>query len=144
MPSGLPRALGNRSLIADPRGGQIRDKVNDIKMRQRFRPFAPMILEEFAHEVFDLPVKSSPYMQFTARCKYPTEFPAICHYDGSARVQTVSEKDNKNVYELLKEFYHRTGCPILLNTSLNIKGQPLVNTWQDAKDFSMKHNVKVF
>ncbi len=139
-----PRALGNRSLIADPRGGSIKDKVNDIKRRQRFRPFAPMVLEEHAHSIFDLPVAASPYMQFTAQCKYPTEFPAICHHDGSARVQTVNEQDNPQVYALLSEFFNRTGCPMLLNTSLNIKGQPLVDDWRDAKAFSKKYGVKVF
>lgn len=139
-----PRALGNRSLIADPRGKDIKDRVNDIKKRQRFRPFAPMILEQFAHEYFDLPVNASPYMQFTAQCKFPNELPAICHYDGSARVQTVNEKDNPNVFALLSEFYRQTGCPILLNTSLNIKGQPLVDTWEDAATFSNKYNVRIF
>lgn len=139
-----PRALGNRSLIADPRGASIKDQVNDIKKRQRFRPFAPMVLEEFAHDVFELPVKSSPYMQFTAKCKYPNEFPAICHFDGSSRVQTVSRQDNENVHTLIKEFYDRTGCPMLLNTSLNIKGQPLVNDWNDALAFSSKYGVKAF
>ena len=139
-----PRALGNRSLIADPRGASIKDQVNDIKKRQRFRPFAPMVLEEFAHDVFELPVKSSPYMQFTAKCKYPNEFPAICHFDGSSRVQTVSRQDNENVYTLIKEFYDRTGCPMLLNTSMKIKGQPLVNDWNDALAFSSKYGVKAF
>lgn len=139
-----PRALGNRSLIADPRGGTIKDQVNDIKKRQRFRPFAPMVLEEFAHEFFELPVQSSPYMQFTAKCKTPELLPAICHADGSSRVQTVNKDQNENVYNLIKEFYNRTGCPILLNTSLNIKGQPLVDTWQDAEDFKKKYNVEIF
>lgn len=139
-----PRALGNRSLIADPRGNTIKDQVNDIKKRQRFRPFAPMILEEYAHEFFDMPVKSSPYMQFTAKCKFPELFPAICHYDGSSRVQTVNKEQNENLYNLLTGFYHRTGCPILLNTSLNIKGQPLADTWEDAVKFGQKYNVKVY
>ena len=139
-----PRALGNRSLIADPRGATIKDQVNDIKKRQRFRPFAPMVLEEFAHEFFDLPVESSPYMQFTAKCKTPELLPAICHADGSSRVQTVNKEQNENIYNLIREFYNRTGCPILLNTSLNVKGQPLVDTWQDAEDFKKKYNVEIF
>ena len=139
-----PRALGNRSLIADPRGATIKDRVNDIKKRQRFRPFAPMVLEEFAHEFFELPVESSPYMQFTAKCKTPELLPAICHADGSSRVQTVNKEQNENIYNLIREFYNRTGCPILLNTSLNVKGQPLVDTWQDAEDFKKKYNVEIF
>lgn len=139
-----PRALGNRSLIADPRGNDIKDKVNDIKKRQRFRPFAPIILEHLAHEYFDMPVLNSPYMQFTAKCKFPELFPAICHVDGSSRVQTLSKNDNPQLYAFLCAFYEKTGCPILLNTSLNIKGEPLVNTWQDAKRFSEKYKVKVF
>lgn len=139
-----PRALGNRSLIADPRGQTIKDQVNDIKKRQRFRPFAPIVLEEFAHEFFDLPVKNSPYMQFTALCKFPELFPAICHVDGSSRVQTINKEQNENLYNLIKAFYHKTGCPILLNTSLNIKGQPLVDTWEDAQEFGQKYDVKVF
>ena len=139
-----PRALGNRSLIADPRGKDIKDKVNDIKKRQRFRPFAPMVLEEYAHDFFDMPVKTSPYMQFTARCRVPELLPAICHHDGTSRVQTVNREQNENLYILLSEFYHRTGCPILLNTSLNIKGQPLVDTWEDALKFGEKYSVKVF
>lgn len=139
-----PRALGNRSLLADPRGIEIKDRVNDIKKRQRFRPFAPIILEHKAHEYFDLPVSTSPYMQFTAPCLRPAEFPAICHVDGSSRVQTLNEKQNPVIFELLSKFYERTGCPMLLNTSLNIKGMPLVDTWEDAIQFQEKYNVKIF
>lgn len=139
-----PRALGNRSLIADPRGSSIKSRVNSIKKRQQFRPFAPMILEDFAHDYFDLPVKSSPYMQFTAMCKFPEQFPAICHVDNSSRVQTVNETQNPNVHSLLRLFYEKTGCPMLLNTSLNIKGEPLVDTWEDAIRFRKRHNIPMF
>jgi carbamoyltransferase len=138
-----PRALGNRSLLADPRGPKIKDKVNEIKRRQKFRPFAPAIMEEHAHEIFEMPVNKTPYMQFTAKCKYPEKYPAICHVDNTSRVQTVSKKDNPGFYALLKEFHTKTGCPMLLNTSLNIKGQPIVNTRQDAIDFENHYNVKV-
>ena len=79
-----PRALGNRSLLADPRGPEIKDLVNAIKKRQKFRPFAPSVLEEHAHEIFDLPVKRASYMQFTAKCKFPDLYPAICHVDGTS------------------------------------------------------------
>ena len=138
-----PRALGNRSLLADPRGPEIKDKVNEIKRRQKFRPFAPAIMEEHAHEYFEMPVDRVPYMQFIATCKKPDEFPAICHVDNTSRVQTVSKKDNPGFYELLSNFYKETGCPILLNTSLNIKGQPIVNSVSDAEDFQSHYNVKV-
>jgi carbamoyltransferase len=138
-----PRALGNRSLLADPRGSKIKDKVNEIKRRQKFRPFAPAIMEEHAHEIFDMPVKKTPYMQYTAKCKYPNKYPAICHVDNTSRVQTVSKKDNLGFYSLLKEFYKKTGCPMLLNTSLNIKGQPIVNNKKHAKEFEKHYKVKV-
>lgn len=143
-----PRALGNRSLLADPRGDDIKDTVNAIKRRQKFRPFAPSILEEDVHDYFDMPVQrghkiTSPYMQFVAVCKYPRDFPAIIHVDGTSRVQTVSKKDNPGFYELLKTWKDKTGCPMLLNTSLNIKGMPMVNDKEDAKKFEEKYNVKV-
>ena len=139
-----PRALGNRSLLADPRGDDIKDKVNKIKHRQKFRPFAPSVLEEHAHEIFDMPVKKSQFMQFTAPCKFPDKYPAICHIDNTSRVQTVSKDDNPGYYKLIKEFYKKTGCPMVLNTSLNIKGQPIVNSYIDGVEFEKKYNVKVF
>tara|TARA_B100000424_G_scaffold103762_1_gene78142 strand:- start:3408 stop:4901 length:1494 start_codon:yes stop_codon:yes gene_type:complete len=139
-----PRALGNRSLLADPRGTHIKDEVNKIKHRQEFRPFAPSVLEEHAHEIFDMPVRKSQFMQFVAYCKYPNKYPAICHVDGTSRVQTVSKEDNPDYYKLIKEFYKETGCPMVLNTSLNIKGQPIVNDENDAKDFEKRYGVKVF
>jgi carbamoyltransferase len=141
-----PRALGNRSLLADPRGPEIKDLVNGIKKRQKFRPFAPAILEEDVHEYFTLPkaVKNTPYMQFTAPCTHGKDFPAIIHYDNTSRVQTVSKSDNPGFYELLKVWKAKTGCPMLLNTSLNIKGQPIVNDMADGKAFELKYGVKVF
>lgn len=139
-----PRALGNRSLIADPRGPYAKDRVNRIKKRELFRPFAPIIMEEFAHEYFDMPVSSSPYMQFVAPVRDPEAFPAISHVDGTARVQTLSREQNPTFYRLLERFYGATGCPMLLNTSLNIKGQPLVNTWEDALEFQERYGVKMF
>jgi carbamoyltransferase len=138
-----PRALGNRSLIADPRDKQTKELVNDIKQRQHFRPFAPMVLEEHAAEYFDMPVQSSPYMQFTAKCKFPDKFPAIIHKDGTSRVQTVGS-EAPLARALLETWYKKTGCPILLNTSLNIKGEPIVNDIVDGMDFEKKYKVKVF
>lgn len=139
-----PRALGNRSLLADPRGPEIKDKVNEIKRRQKFRPFAPVILEELVHEFFDMPVgwNSSPYMQTTARCRRPDDFPAIVHVDGSSRVQTVP-KDGSGIRQLLEHWYVWTGCPMLLNTSLNIRGEPMVNDRADADRFQQLYGVKV-
>ena len=138
-----PRALGNRSLIADPRGNDIKDRVNEIKRRQKFRPFAPAILAEASSDYFDIPGGRSPYMQVVARCKNPELFPAIVHYDGTSRVQTV-ENDGSPFRQLLELWHERTGCPMLLNTSLNIKGEPMVNNQADAKRWSQKYGLPVF
>jgi carbamoyltransferase len=139
-----PRALGNRSLLADPRGHDIKDKVNAIKQRQKFRPFAPVILAEHARDYFEMSWEDSPYMQYTSRCKYPDRFPAIVHADGTSRVQTVTKEQHPGLYELLSRWYTETGCPMLLNTSLNIKGMPMVNNFKDADDFEAQYGVKVF
>ena len=134
-----PRALGNRSLLGDPRY-DIKDTVNKIKKREMFRPFAPAILEEYADDYFDGPMNR--YMQFVANAKH--DHKSVTHVDGTARVQLV-EKDNVSILRpILEEWYEQTGCPMLLNTSLNIKGQPIVNTWEDAKEFERKYNVPVF
>jgi carbamoyltransferase len=138
-----PRALGNRSLIADPRGNDVKDQVNEIKRRQKFRPFAPAILAEASSNYFDIPGGRSPYMQVVARCRNPELFPAIVHYDGTSRVQTV-EKDGSPFRQLLELWYERTGCPMLLNTSLNIKGEPMVNNQADAERWSQKYGLPVF
>ena len=100
-------------------------------------------MEEHAHEIFEMPVNKVPYMQYTAVCKYPEKYPAICHVDNTSRVQTVSKKDNPGFYNLLKAFYKETGCPMLLNTSLNIKGQPIVDTNDHALEFEKHYGVKV-
>jgi carbamoyltransferase len=140
-----PRAFGNRSLLADPRGSEIKDKVNEIKQRQKFRPFAPVILEEYVEEYFYMPVgfESSPYMQATAKCRQPENFPAIVHHDGTSRVQTVP-KDGSGIRSLLEWWHNKTGCPMLLNTSLNVRGEPMVNDTADAKRFEKEYGVKVF
>lgn len=137
-----PRSLGNRSLLADPRDSGIKHRVNEIKRRQQFRPFAPAILEEHARNTFEPPF--GRYMQYTARCHYPELYPAIVHKDGTSRVQTVTSADNRGFRALLERWYEVTGCPMLLNTSLNIKGKPMVNTLTDAQEFSKLYNVKVF
>ena len=91
-----------------------------------------------------MPVEVSPYMQFTARCKFPTKFPAIIHVDGTSRVQTVNEQQHPGLFKLLTRWYEETGCPMLLNTSLNVKGFPMVNDEKDATMFQNIYNVKVF
>jgi carbamoyltransferase len=138
-----PRALGNRSLIADPRDINIKDRVNEIKQRQKFRPFAPAVLSEYADEYFDIPGGSSPYMQMIAKCKRPDLFPAVVHKDGTSRVQTV-DNDNSAFRQLLEIWHKHTGCPMLLNTSLNIKGEPMVNDHADAERFSQMYGLPVF
>ena len=139
-----PRALGNRSLLADPRGVDIKKLVNDIKCRQQFRPFAPVILEEHVNDYFVLPPgwTRSPYMQTVAVCRHPELYPAIIHVDGTSRVQTVGS-DGSGIRKLLKAWYRKTGCPMLLNTSLNIRGEPMVNDRADADRFESLHNIKV-
>jgi carbamoyltransferase len=139
-----PRALGNRSLLADPRGKEIKDQVNEIKRRQKFRPFAPVILEELADTYFDMPrgFSNSRYMQTIARCRLPDLFPAIIHHDGTSRVQTVP-RDGSGIRELLEKWYVMTDCPMLLNTSLNIRGEPMVNDRTDADRFEQLYGVQV-
>jgi carbamoyltransferase len=139
-----PRALGQRSLLADPRGQEIKDKVNEIKRRQKFRPFAPVILEELADTYFDMPTgwNNSRYMQVISRCRVPDLFPAIVHHDGTSRVQTVP-KDGSGIRSLLEKWYVLTGCPMLLNTSLNIRGEPMVNDRNDADRFENLYGIKV-
>ena len=134
-----PRALGNRSLLGDPRF-DIKDTVNQIKRRQLFRPFAPAILEEFKDEYFEGPMNE--YMQFVAKAKH--DYSSVTHVDGTARVQVVTKDCGSNLRFILEVFYEQTGCPMLLNTSLNIKGQPMVNTWEDAEEWSKKYNVAIF
>ena len=134
-----PRALGNRSLLGDPRY-DIKDTVNDIKKRQKFRPFAPSILEEYADEYFEGPMNE--YMQFVAKAKH--DYSSVTHVDGTARVQVVKKNCGSVIRSILEEWYDETGCPMLLNTSLNIKGMPMVDTWDDAMEFSKLYNVQVF
>ena len=139
-----PRALGNRSLLADPRGTDIKDRVNEIKRRQKFRPFAPVVLAEHANEYFKMPsgFAASPYMQAVAQVLRPDLYPAISHADNTARVQTVA-KDGSGIRKLLELWYSKTGCPMLLNTSLNIRGEPMVNNRADADRFEKLYGVTV-
>jgi len=130
-----PRALGNRSILYDPRDPNGKNKVNQIKKREPFRPFAGTVLEELASEWFDMDtIKSSPYMLFAVKVvkEKREKIPAITHVDGTCRVQTVNQEQNKNFYELIKEFYNITGVPILFNTSFNLAGDCIVETIDDS------------
>jgi carbamoyltransferase len=139
-----PRALGNRSLLADPRGEKTKANVNLIKKRESFRPFAPVVLEERFGEVFETAGdRASPYMQCVYKIKRPDLYPAVTHVDGTSRVQTVNRAQHGGLHELLTRFEAATGCPMLLNTSLNIKGMPLVNDELDARRFSETYGVPV-
>jgi len=137
-----PRALGNRSILADPRDPNIKDKVNLIKQREQFRPFAPVILEECASKWFDMDF-ASPYMQYTVKCLRPELIPSVVHHDGTSRVQTVNKNQHRGLWRAINKFYLETGVPILLNTSLNIKGQPLLNDEQDAIDWQVHYRYNI-
>jgi carbamoyltransferase len=149
-----PRALGARSILADPRDPEMQSKLNlKVKFRESFRPFAPAVLRESLAEWFDLDV-DSPYMLFVAdiapahridspesdagtqwldRLKTPrSDIPAATHVDGSARIQTVHGQTNPRFHALISEFAKRTSCPVLVNTSFNVRGEPIVCTPEDA------------
>lgn len=132
---GGPRALGNRSILFDPRNIDGKDIVNQVKRREWFRPFAGSVLEEHANEWFDMAgLESSPYMMYAVdvRLDKVDQIPAVTHVDNTCRVQTVSKIDNEHYYNLIEAFYNRTNVPVLFNTSFNLAGQPLVETIVDA------------
>ena len=160
-----PRALGARSIIADPRNKKMQEILNlKIKFRESFRPFAPIILEEKISDWFDN-IKKSPYMLLTTNVKKTklielssdqkrkkgidllkvsrSEVPAITHIDNSARIQTVNKNENKKIYDLLKKFEELTNCPILINTSFNVMDEPIVCTPAEALNCFMKTNMDV-
>lgn len=138
-----PRALGNRSLLADPRPQNMKDRINKIKGRQEYRPFAPVVLEEFANKYFQLGNFDYSYMQFAVPATKARTLTSITHVDGTSRVQVVP-KNGSNIRKILEAWFAKTDCPILLNTSLNIKGEPIVNDWHDAQKWQVKYGVKVF
>ena len=136
-----PRALGNRSILGDPRSEKMKDILNEkIKHREKFRPFAPSILEEYTSEYFDIDI-SSPYMLLVAKVKKPEVIPAITHIDGTGRLQTVSKKSNPLYYNLINEFFNQTGVPVLINTSMNVRGEPIVNTPEQAFSMLLKTDM---
>lgn len=142
-----PRALGNRSILADPRLPDIKDRINKIKQRESFRPFAPAVLEEYASQHFYTPHHNweAPYMQYAVHTKTKS-YPGIMHIDHTSRVQTVGRTNNHNQQgfrDLLECWHKKTGCPMLLNTSLNIKGEPLVNSIKDAQRWTDKYGLTV-
>ena len=140
-----PRALGNRSLLFDPSYKDGKDYVNKVKRREYFRPFAGTILEEDVHEWFDLRgMKSSPTMMYAVNCQpgMGEKIPSIIHVDGTCRIQTVNEKQNKNYYDLIKAFKEKTGLPIVFNTSFNLGGDPLVETLEDALHTLAKSDIE--
>ena len=136
-----PRALGNRSILADPRNAKMKDILNEkIKHRESFRPFAPCILEEYAPEYFDVDIPS-PYMLLVAPVKKPEKIPAVTHVDGTGRLQTVSKEINPLFYDLINEFYKTTDVPVLINTSMNVRGEPIVNTLVQAYNMIIKTDM---
>ena len=137
-----PRALGNRSIFADPRDPNIKDKVNKIKKRELFRPFAPVVLEEYADQWFDMNF-NSPYMQYAVKCLQPEKIPSVVHKDVTSRVQTVNKNQHPGLYKVLLNWHKLTKVPVLLNTSLNIKNQPLINDKNDIFNWEKEYNVKI-
>jgi carbamoyltransferase len=137
-----PRALGNRSILADPRDPNIKDEVNKIKKRELFRPFAPVVLEEYADKWFDMDF-DSPYMQYAVKCLQPDKIPSVVHKDGTSRVQTINKNQHPGLHSVLSNWYAITGVPVLLNTSLNIKGQPLLNDENDIRLWEQTYNHKI-
>ncbi|MFF2483005.1 carbamoyltransferase C-terminal domain-containing protein [Paenibacillus sp. NPDC058071] len=140
-----PRALGNRSILADPRSVRSKDRLNVVKKRQWWRPVAPIVLESYGHEFFE-DFNASPFMlqNFQIRKEKLELIPAVAHLDGTARIQTVNqEHDNKLLYQLLESFYSKTNVPILCNTSLNDNEEPIINTIEEALNFALRKGFDV-
>jgi len=130
------RALGNRSILADPRDGRMKDRINAaVKYREAFRPFAPSVLAERVSDYFEIPAgENIPYMEkvYPVRASRRAEVPAVVHQDGTGRLQTVQRRDNPKYYDLIAAVEKETGVPIVLNTSFNVQGEPIVCSPEDA------------
>ena len=140
-----PRALGNRSILFDPRVIDGKDIVNRVKGREWFRPFAGSVMVEHANEWFDMAgLKESPFMMYAVNVlpEKVDKIPSITHVDNTCRVQTVSEEQNKHYYNLIKCFYEKTKTPMLFNTSFNLAGDPLVETVEDAINTILKSDIQ--
>jgi carbamoyltransferase len=139
-----PRALGNRSLLMSPIKKENKDIMNKFKGREMFRPLAASVLQQEAGKWFDmLGMKESPYMTFSFKCiKNKNKISSVIHKDGSCRIQTVNKKQNKHFYKIIEGFYKITNVPMLLNTSFNLAGEPLVETPEDAINTFKKSNLK--
>ena len=136
-----PRALGCRSILADPRNAKMKDILNEkIKHRESFRPFAPSILEEYVSEYFDID-RPSPYMLMVCPVKKPEKIPAVTHVDGTGRLQSVSKDANPLYYDLITKFHKITGVPVIINTSMNVMGEPIVNTPEQAYNMLLKTDM---
>ncbi len=132
-----PRALGNRSVLYDPRDSEAQKKVNAAKGRQWWRPFAASVLAEHAHDWFEmLTIKESPFMMYAIPVKEDKKelIPGVIHVDGTCRIQTVTEDQNYHYYHLIKTFYEETGIPMIFNTSLNLAGDVICHTIYDTYD----------
>jgi carbamoyltransferase len=142
---GGPRALGNRSLLFDPRHPHGKMIVNKVKGREWFRPFAGTILLEHFDEWFDTGgLKESPFMSYAVQVKNDKKdlIPSITHVDGTCRIQTITKEQNKHYHDVIEKFYNKTGVPILFNTSFNLAGEPLVETFDDAISTLKRSSLK--
>ena len=140
-----PRALGNRSILYDPRDSGAQRKVNDAKGRQWWRPFAASVLEEHAPDWFEmLTLKSSPFMMYAIPVKEDKKelIPGVIHVDGTCRIQTVTEEQNYHYYHLIKSFYEETGIPMLFNTSLNLAGEVISHTIYDTYELLYHSSIE--
>jgi len=139
-----PRALGHRSLLGDPRSEKVKDLLNEYKHRQWWRPVAPIVLAEYAHEWFEQS-RLSPYMLEAARVREDIrdKVPAILHLDGTARHQTITEKANPLLHRVIDAFRAATGVPIVCNTSLNDRGEPIVDTAAEALTFCVRKGIRI-
>ena len=136
-----PRALGNRSILADPRNEKMKEILNEkIKHRESFRPFAPSIMEEYISDYFEIDIPS-PYMLMVAKIKQPEKIPAVTHVHGTGRLQSVSKDSNPLYYDLINEFYKITNVPVIINTSMNVMGEPIVNTPEQAYNMVLKTDM---